>query len=324
MASQMQQHSHHRRNSAGQGIVVRPSAAKGECRYCRETGHHIYTWDKQTRSKVLTCPKLIAKQDRQRRPRRRDTGSKLSGSSSMKLGGWVTRAEKEGRFQAKFVKQSKPIHRHAAVTTTNRFSALSTELAWGVKVEIRAPKVVRAAAPHSVWASSTALHSSIASVVEREETARALGLVAVHIKEEKAAQPATPLVILSKNVRFAGDSNTLMKPPCETKVFAAEDPPSSIAAPDQKLAKLVIGKNAWRPKARRAVPSASDAICCAAASRCAEREVFTRKLLAQKEKALDELKEEGSWADCEEQEELEETVAQLKAQLAAGCCLSRN
>ena len=63
--------------------------------------------------------------------------------------------------------------------------------------------------------------------------------------------PALPTV--AKSVSFKNDSENLMKPPCETKVFNKEDPPSSISEDDEDEEEIVLTRaaNAWKPKRLR-------------------------------------------------------------------------
>ena len=343
MASQTQSQTNHRRSPAGQGIVIRPSVGHGECRYCHEVGHHISQWNRETKTKELTCPMLIAKEARKQRRAGGRGGNRQqfqpTSHSNMNLSAWFNKAKSSSQGQRRFVRHSKPIEQHKAVSVSNRYSSLAVQ-SGVVNSVVPGPKPSTFIAPAGVWGAPKKLHSSIAVVVEAEEEAAALGLVAKFLKEEKKETvnvgKLESLSKIVKKVTFSGDSESLMKPPCTKKVFRQEDPALAISDDEEEeksVEKLVISKSAWRSPAAHAASLAvrqriaeakTEGCACGAASRCAEREVFTRKLLAQKEKALDELKEEGSWADCEEQEELEETVAQLKAQLAAGCCLSRN
>jgi len=328
MASQMQSQSNHRRNPAGQGIVVRPSVGNGECRYCHEKDHHISRWNRQTRRKELTCPKLLAKERRQRE--RRARRSHGGGARPTSLGAWVAKAEKSVDAETAGRRWARGVGRRyeaPKTATHNRFAALAGD-ADGTVQAGPAAVVVKAAA--GVWGApgvSELLRRGPAPFAAEAAAAAAIAAAAMAelLQRPVGVVPASPPKVV-KTVSFAGDSASLLKPPCETKVFDADEPPSAISSDKEEapVRKLIIGKNAWRPKARRAQPAVDATACCPASRRCAERVVFTRKLLAQKEKALADLKDEGSWADCEEQDELEETVARLKAQLANGCCLSRN
>ena len=42
------------------------SSSDKQCKYCKEDGHLIYTWNAKTRQKDLSCPKLIEKEQRQK------------------------------------------------------------------------------------------------------------------------------------------------------------------------------------------------------------------------------------------------------------------
>ena len=54
---------------------------------------------------------------------------------------------------------------------------------------------------------------------------------------------------MTKTVRFLGDSENLMKPPCTTIFYNIDDKPIELKK-TVEIPKpvLVIGKNAWRPK----------------------------------------------------------------------------
>jgi len=309
MASQMQQsRSNHRRNPAGQGIVIRPSVGKSECRYCHEEGHHNSKWDPKTRTKVVTCPKLIAKEERKQRRGQRSGGGgrQVSQSSTNNLSGWVTKAEKNGRKQRRFVQNSRPIRHHAPLAVNNLFAALGGAEK-NVKVEIRGPKAAVAVAPIGIWGSRSKLHSSIADVMEREEVAEALGLVAKAIvteaADEKAVGKLVSLAKVPKKVRFAGDTASLMKPPCKIKVFRKEDPPIVVSSDDDdEQPKLAIGKNAWRPK--RASQGMTGH----------ERQTILDENRVKKAE-LEELENDGAWADGEEIDELSKKIADLNARL---------
>ena len=69
--------------------------------------------------------------------------------------------------------------------------------------------------------------------------------------EEEEDFPALPTVAkVSKKVSFKDDSENLMKPPCDTKVFNTEDPPSSISDEEEDKEEIVLTRsaNAWKPK----------------------------------------------------------------------------
>ena len=75
-------------------------------------------------------------------------------------------------------------------------------------------------------------------------------------EEEKEDFPALPTVAkVSKKVSFKDDSENLMKPPCDTKVFNTEDPPSSISdEEEEEVILLTRSANAWKPKRLREEP----------------------------------------------------------------------
>jgi hypothetical protein len=338
MASQTQSQTSHRRSPAGQGIVIRPSVGHGECRYCHEVGHHISQWNRETKTKEMTCPKLIAKEARKQRRAGVREGNRRqfqpTSSSNMNLSAWFNKAKSSSQGQRSFVRHSKPIEQHKAVSVSNRFSSLAVQ-SGVVNSVVPGPKPSTFIAPAGVWGAPKKLHSSIADVLEAEEEAVALGLVAKLLKEEKKETVNVgKLESLSKivlKVSFSGDSESLMKPPCTKKVFHQEDPALSISDDEEEeksVEKLVISKSAWRSPAAHAASVAvrqriaeakTDGCACANSAHCDEKRSFARKLLAQKEKALEEIKDEGSWADCEEQDELERTVEQLKKRIAIVC-----
>ena len=73
-------------------------------------------------------------------------------------------------------------------------------------------------------------------------------------EEEVEDFPALPTVAkLTKKVSFKDDSENLMKPPCDTKVFNKEDPPSSISDDEEDKEEIVLTRstNAWKPKRLR-------------------------------------------------------------------------
>ena len=70
-------------------------------------------------------------------------------------------------------------------------------------------------------------------------------------EEEVEDFPALPTVAkVSKKVSFKDDSENLMKPPCDTKVFNTEDPPSSISDEEEEEEVILLTRsaNAWKPK----------------------------------------------------------------------------
>ena len=104
----------------------------------------------------------------------------------------------------------------------------------------------------------------------------------------------------SRRVTFKDDSENLMKPPCDTKVFNKEDAPSAISDEDEEeVILLKPSAFAWKPRRLRTS--------------------HEQQLI------LDEIKEKeaelasystDSWADSAEIEELEEEIEELRAKLA--------
>ena len=107
----------------------------------------------------------------------------------------------------------------------------------------------------------------------------------------------------SRRVTFKDDSENLMKPPCETKVFNTEDSPSAIS--DEEEEEEIILKpsaGAWKPRrSRTATPSKEHQLILAQ--------------IKEKETELESYSHD-SWADACEIEELEEDIKALKAKLA--------
>ena len=112
-----------------------------------------------------------------------------------------------------------------------------------------------------------------------------------------------------RRVSFKDDSENLMKPPCDTKVFNKEDAPSAISDEDEEEVILLQkaqdifkpSANAWRPRRRTGMTS------------------HERQLI------LDQIKEKeaelasystDSWADSCEIEALEAEIEELNAKLA--------
>ena len=112
-----------------------------------------------------------------------------------------------------------------------------------------------------------------------------------------------------RRVSFKDDSENLMKPPCDTKVFNTEDAPSAISDEDEEDVILLQkaqdifkpSANAWRPRRRTGMTS------------------HERQLI------LDQIKEKeaelasystDSWADSCEIEALEAEIEELNAKLA--------
>jgi len=107
----------------------------------------------------------------------------------------------------------------------------------------------------------------------------------------------------ARRVTFKDDSENLMKPPCETKVFNKEDAPSAISDEEEEEEILLKpSANAWKPRRRRTGMTSHE-----------------RQLI------LDQIKEKeaelatfstDSWADSAEIEELEEEIKELKVKIA--------
>lgn len=106
----------------------------------------------------------------------------------------------------------------------------------------------------------------------------------------------------SRQVTFNDDSQNLMKPPCEIKVFNTRDTPISISDEEEEEIILKPSAGAWKPRrSRTSIPSKE------------------HKLI------LDDIKDKeeelasysiDSWADACEIEELEKDIKALKAKLA--------
>ena len=108
----------------------------------------------------------------------------------------------------------------------------------------------------------------------------------------------------SRRVTFKDDSENLMKPPCDTKVFNKEDAPSAISDEEEEEEVILLKPcaNAWKPRLLRTGMTSH------------ERQII-----------LDEIKEKeaelasystDSWADACEIEELEEQIEELRTKLA--------
>jgi len=129
---------------------------------------------------------------------------------------------------------------------------------------------------------------------------------------EEEDYPALPTVAKAKTrrVTFKDDSENLMKPPCDTKVFDKEKPASSISDDDEEEVILLEkaqellkpSANAWKPRRRR-----------------------TGMTTHERQLILDQIKEKeaelasfstDSWADSAEIEELEAEIEELNAKLA--------
>ena len=165
MASQMQSQTPHRRHPAGKGIVVHPGAqrahggqgAADECRYCREPGHYISRWNRHTRRKEVTCPKLLAKKRRQREraAHRSHHGGGAGGARTANLGAWITKAEKSVGVELAGRRWARSVGRRyeaPKTSTRNRFAALAgADDEHAVVEEGPAPAVVKA--PVGAWAA---------------------------------------------------------------------------------------------------------------------------------------------------------------------------
>ena len=116
--------------------------------------------------------------------------------------------------------------------------------------------------------------------------------------------PALPTIAkVSKRVSFKHDSENLMKPPCDTKVYNIEDAPSAIS--DEEEEEEIILKssaNAWKPRRQRNGMTTH------------ERQLILDQI---KEKELELASYSvDSWADACEIEELETEIEKLNAKLA--------
>ena len=113
-----------------------------------------------------------------------------------------------------------------------------------------------------------------------------------------------------RRVSFKDDSENLMKPPCDTKVFNKEDPPSAISDDDEEDVILLQkaqdifkpSANAWRPRRRSTGMTAH------------ERQIILDQI-KEKEAELASYSTD-SWADADEIEELEAEIEELNAKLA--------
>ena len=104
-----------------------------------------------------------------------------------------------------------------------------------------------------------------------------------------------------RRVTFQGDSENLMKPPCETKVFDKNDSPNSISDDEDEIV-LKPSAGAWKPRRLQESEVVSP-----------ERQIILDEIT---EKEV-ELKSYGndSWADACEIEELEEEIMALRKKL---------
>jgi len=108
-----------------------------------------------------------------------------------------------------------------------------------------------------------------------------------------------------RRVTFKDDSENLMKPPCDTKVFNKEDAPSAISSDEEEEDEIVLKRsaNAWKPKRFWKMPMTAH-----------ERQ-FILDEIAEKEEDLKACNTD-SWADDAEIEELTDAIEALKAKLA--------
>ena len=109
-----------------------------------------------------------------------------------------------------------------------------------------------------------------------------------------------------RRVTFKDDSENLMKPPCDTKVFNKEDAPWTISSDEEQEDDIVLLKcsaNAWKPKRFWKMPMTAH-----------ERQLILDEI-AEKEKDLKACNAD-SWADDAEIEELTDAIKALKAKLA--------
>ena len=126
---------------------------------------------------------------------------------------------------------------------------------------------------------------------------------------EEEDYPALPTVAKAetRRVTFKDDSENLMKPPCDTKVFDKEQPASSISDDDEEEVILLEeaqdllkpSANAWKPKRRRISP---------------ERQLIIDQIKEKKAELASYSTD--SWADSAEIEELEAEIEELNAKLA--------
>ena len=116
--------------------------------------------------------------------------------------------------------------------------------------------------------------------------------------------PALPIVAkVRKRVSFKNDSENLMKPPCDTKIFNKEEPSIYAARiEDEEEIVLKSSANAWKPRRQRNCMTTR------------ERQLILDQI---KEKELELASYSvDSWADACEIEELEEEIKNLNAKLA--------
>ena len=122
--------------------------------------------------------------------------------------------------------------------------------------------------------------------------------------EEEEDFPALPTVTkVSKRVTFKDDSENLMKPPCDTKVYNIQDAPITISDEEEEEEILLKpSANAWKPRRHRNGMTTH------------ERQLILDQI---KEKELELASySTDSWADSCEIEELEAEIEQLNEKLA--------
>ena len=128
-------------------------------------------------------------------------------------------------------------------------------------------------------------------------------------EEEVEDFPALPTVAkVTKKVSFKDDSENLMKPPCDTKVFNTEDPPSSISDDEEDKEEIVLTRsaNAWKPKRLREEPKV-------VTPKTDQKQVWHDKLLAIWRKEYEA--STNSWADTADLADDLATINALRLEL---------
>jgi len=127
-------------------------------------------------------------------------------------------------------------------------------------------------------------------------------------EEEVDDFPALPTVAKNdtRRVTFKNDSENLMKPPCDTKVYDINSTPISISDEEDEEEEITLksSSNAWKPKSRQQTSGMSSQ----------ERQVIVDEI-NEKETELSSYSTD-CWADACEIEELEDEIKVLKAKLA--------
>jgi len=100
---------------------------------------------------------------------------------------------------------------------------------------------------------------------------------------------------IQRKVSFKDDSENLMKPPCEIKVFNEDDTPTQISS-DEEEPIIESSVTAWKPKRLRKEPSVNDAINAKITVLEEELKVY----------------DTGCWADACEIEDLQEEINKLR------------